>query len=227
MKPNATTVCAIAALAMTASAANATLIADWRFNRSITPVTQGMYSWLGESGAYSSAFLISTFDSNTTFSTPTGNGSAYSLSADRWSTGDYAEIGVYGLPIGQHSFQLTWDQTRTSGGPSDFRVDLADSNGFVTTLPNSDYNVIQAGALLTGTTVWSNPGVQTEFTRTINFNANIVSAGNLYIRFVATGLNLGNGAARFDNISLTSSTVPAPGALALLGLAGLAGRRRR
>lgn len=47
------------------------------------------------------------------------------------------------------------------------------------------------------------------------------------LRFVIDGATSSSGSVRFDNLSVSGSAVPAPGALALLGLAGCAARRRR
>jgi MYXO-CTERM domain-containing protein len=228
MRQSLLNVGAIAVFAATASVANATMLAQWTFNTPINPVTHANYWTAPDAGPYDGTFYIQTGDGNTTFSTPAGNGSAYGLSADRWSTGSFAQVYVYDLPLGQQSFQLSWDQTRASGGPSEFRVDVSFGGQNFTTLPNSAYSVIQAGALFSGTNPWSASGPrQTPFTNTITFNGTFTDFGDLYIRLVATGANLGNGAARFDNIVLSSSTIPAPGAIALLGLAGFARRSRR
>lgn len=226
----------IIAVASVASVANAGLLAQWTFDTAINPpVTAGQYFFNPEFDVAGAATAgISHTNQNTTFSTAAGNGSAYSLSADRWSTGDFMYVSLFRVTPGQQSFQLSWDQTRASGGPSDFRVEVSGDSQNWTTI--STYNVIQAGAILSGTDPWSATGPrQSAFTNTVSFNLTIVQGGTfngnpvgrLDIRLVATGLNLGNGAARFDNIALSSSTVPAPGALALLGLGGLTARRRR
>lgn len=47
------------------------------------------------------------------------------------------------------------------------------------------------------------------------------------LRFVVDGATSSSGSLRFDNISISGTAAPAPGALALLGLAGCASRRRR
>lgn len=51
--------------------------------------------------------------------------------------------------------------------------------------------------------------------------------GYASIRFVLDGATSSSGSLRFDNISVTGVAAPAPGAIALLGLAGLSARRRR
>jgi len=54
-----------------------------------------------------------------------------------------------------------------------------------------------------------------------------VDDGFASLRFVLDGATSSSGSLRFDNISVTGTATPAPGALALLGLAGCASRRRR
>lgn len=47
------------------------------------------------------------------------------------------------------------------------------------------------------------------------------------LRFVIDGATSASGSLRFDNLVVTGTATPAPGALALLGLAGCVSRRRR
>lgn len=51
--------------------------------------------------------------------------------------------------------------------------------------------------------------------------------GNAAFRMVFDGATSGSGTVRFDNVTVSGSAVPAPGAMALVGLAGLVGSRRR
>ena len=53
------------------------------------------------------------------------------------------------------------------------------------------------------------------------------AGGYASIRFVLDGATSSSGSLRFDNLVVSGSLVPAPGAIALLGLAGLSARRRR
>jgi MYXO-CTERM domain-containing protein len=46
-------------------------------------------------------------------------------------------------------------------------------------------------------------------------------------RFRSLVAGAATGSNRIDNVTVSVGAVPAPGAIALLGLAGLAGRRRR
>lgn len=226
-----------AAVASFASLSQGALIAQWNFD-SLQSLQQGtglinLPSEANYSTHYGN-FSIRTNDAQTAMSLTPGNGSSQSVSANRWSTGDYAEVSAFALPSGYQTFTLTWDQTRASTGPSEFRVEVSfDYLNTVTVVPNSAYSVINDGAMFSGTNAWSATGSrQSAFTRSVTFSGVLtpqtdVGPGYLYVRLVATGANLGTGANRFDNVVLTSSTIPAPGAIALVAIAGLAGRRRR
>jgi MYXO-CTERM domain-containing protein len=229
------------AVAVTISAisdARAALIARWDFDSLQSPLQQGtgVINVAPDAGIVpdNANFAIRTNDTQTAMSLVAGNGSLQSLSANRWSTGDYAEISAVFIPSGNHSFTLTWDQTRALTGPADFRVEVSfDAYESFNVVPNSAYSVINDGAAFSGTNAWSASGSrQSAFTRSITFSGFVApqssaGLGEIVVRLVATGTNLGNGAARFDNVELTSSTVPAPGVMAVLGLAGFVGRRRR
>jgi MYXO-CTERM domain-containing protein len=161
----------------------------------------------------------------TTWSSPAGNGSTYSLSSNNWSVGDYYQISV--STTGFSDISLVWDQTRSSTGPSSFRVDMStDGTNFSTIL--ASYSVIQAGLAGTNTLAWSAAnGVQSAFTTTVASIAGADNQATLIFRFVNLSTVAAGGTNRIDNIVVSSGPIPAPGAIALLGLAGLAARRRR
>jgi MYXO-CTERM domain-containing protein len=161
----------------------------------------------------------------TTWSSPAGNGSTYSLSSNNWSVGDYYQISV--STTGFSDISLVWDQTRSSTGPSSFRVDMStDGTNFSTIL--ASYSVIQAGLTGTNTLAWSAAnGVQGAFTTTVASIAGADNQATLIFRFVNLSTVAAGGTNRIDNIVVSSAPIPAPGAIALLGLAGLAARRRR
>jgi MYXO-CTERM domain-containing protein len=162
----------------------------------------------------------------TTWSTPAGNGSQYSFSSNNWSVGDYYQITLSTLGYGNVS--LSWDQTRSSTGPSSFRVDVStDGTNFSTIL--ASYSVIQAGLAASGTVAWSTNAAnyQSAFTTTVASIAGADDAASLTFRFVNLSTVAVGGTNRIDNIIVSGDVVPAPGAIALLGLAGLAARRRR
>jgi hypothetical protein len=67
--------------------------------------------------------------------------------------------------------------------------------------------------------------VTTFFTTTLNALNALDNASTAFLRVTFTGASSATGNNRMDNVQFNA--VPTPGAIALLGLAGLAGRRRR
>jgi len=90
------------------------------------------------------------------------------------------------------------------------------------------YTVLQSGGGGSPGT-WSSTTYNPLYSFTLSLGAAAANQAEVIVRFqnfeavasAATGSN------RIDNILVTQGPVPAPGALALLGLAGLAARRRR
>ena len=80
----------------------------------------------------------------TDWTTPTGNGSANSLSANEWAVGDYFQFSV--STVGFQNIGVSWAQTSSSTGPGEFKLAYqVNGGGFTdffsyTVLPN------QAGA---------------------------------------------------------------------------------
>jgi MYXO-CTERM domain-containing protein len=67
------------------------------------------------------------------------------------------------------------------------------------------------------------PGVATVFSGISGLDGAAVA----YVRMTLTGATNASGNNRFDNFVFSADNVPAPGAMALLGVAGLLGARRR
>ncbi len=229
MRTAALVLVATSLVSLVGTSAEAELIAGWSIPTAISTPTTGTTFNYGAAnlGTLTAGTMLSGVHSQsaTAWTTPAGNGSTYSLSSDKWSQGDYYQIAF--STAGYESIQVEWDQTRSGTGPSEFRVDVSVNGGssFTTALT---YSVIQAGAVLSGTNAWSASGArQTQFTLATPSLPEAVNT-SVIVRFVATGLNLGSGTNRIDNISVYGNAiVPAPSVAALLGLAGLAARRRR
>jgi len=215
-------------LAVSASA-SAAIVASWSIPTAVPAATTGTNYVYGaaDAGDAAGGTSLSAFHAlaATTWSSPSGNGSSFSLSSNNWSVGDYYQITV--STNGYSDIYLAWDQTRSGTGPSSFRVDMStDGTNFTTILAN--YAVIQAGLAGTGTLAWSTAnGVQSAFTTTIASIAGADEQASLTFRFVNLSTVATGGTNRIDNIMVSSGPIPAPGAIALLGLAGLASRRRR
>ena len=101
-----------------------------------------------------------------------------------------------------------------------------DGTNFTTIL--ASYSVIQAGLAGTNTLAWSVAnGVQAAFTTTVANISGADNQGTLYFRLVNQSTVATGGTNRIDNVFVNGTAVPAPGALAMLGVAGLVGSRRR
>lgn len=219
-----------AAVGLVASTgASAAIVSGWTISTAVPAATTGSNYTYGaaDTGDVTAGTSLSGFHAlaATTWSSPSGNGSQYSLSSNNWSVGDYYQIAV--STVGYTDIYLAFDQTRSSTGPSIFDVQMStDGTSFTTIL--AGYSVIQAGLAGTGTLAWSTAnGVQSAFTTTIASIAGADNQATLYFRIVNQSTVATGGTNRIDNIMVSSGPIPAPGAIALLGLAGLATRRRR
>jgi MYXO-CTERM domain-containing protein len=219
----------VAVLAVSASA-SAAIVAGWSMTTPIGAGTTGSNDTYGaaDQGDLAAGTSLSAFHAlaATTWSTPAGNGSQYSFSSNNWSVEDYYQVSV--STLGYTAISIAWDQTRSSTGPSSFRVDMSVDGGSSFSTILASYSVIQAGLAGTGTLSWSTTGAyQSAFTTTVAGLATADNQSSVIFRFVNLSTVATGGTNRIDNIIVSGDAVPAPGALALLGLAGLAARRRR
>ena len=158
-----------------------------------------------------------------TYTSPAGNGNQYSFSSNNWSPDDYYQISFSTTGFAD-ALTLSWDQARSSTGPSSFKVRMSVNGGSFTDL--STYTVLQSGGGGAPGT-WSTSTYNSLYTNTVQLGTAASNAASVVIRFVNTSstASAASGSNRIDNIFVTE--VPAPGALALLGVAGLVGARRR
>src|SRR5271165_4431061 len=99
-----------AALAFALSAQAQSTIADWTFETS-QPATAGPFN--PEVGAGSAT---GSHAGAAVYSTPAGNGSSHSFSANTWAVGDYYQYQV--STVGDSgTIYLSFDQTSSSTGP--------------------------------------------------------------------------------------------------------------
>lgn len=172
----------------------------------------------------------------TDWSTPTGNGSANSLSANTWAIGDYYQFSI--VTTGYEDIFLGWAQTSSGTGPGEFKLAYQVNGGGFTDFLNYTVLPNQAGAPGLGT--WSSSVENTGY----NFSADLSAvtaldnAAAVDFRLIMRtdsdstppGTVAAAGTSRVDNFTVTATAVPEPSAFALAGLAGLvlmAYRRRR
>ena len=208
------------AMIATASAASADVIAGWSMPTAVAASTTGAtYSYgAADSGALVSGSMLSGTHSSasTAWSSPAGNGTTYALSSNAWNVGDYYQISL--ATTGYSAVSVAWDQTRSGTGPAGFQAVLSVDGGS-TFSSLGTYTVNQVS--------WS-----TSVPVTTSSFASLASAADnqasVIIRFkvVTAGTSTTTGTNRIDNI-VVSGLIPAPGAVALIGLAGLVSRRRR
>ena len=216
-------------VSLLASAASADVIAGWSIPTAVAAATTGSNYTYGAAdlGALTSGTSLSGFHAAaaTTWSSPTGNGSTYSLSSNNWATGDYYQVSM--ATTGYSDISVSWDQTRSGTGPSSFSLSMSTDGGANFTTLLASYTVVQAGLAGTGTTSWNAVTNQTGFTTTTIIGISAANKGNIMLRFSSLSTTAAAGTGRVDNISVTGAIIPAPGAVALIGLAGLISRRRR
>ncbi len=221
-----TFVCGATVAAISVSA-NADMLVGWTMPTAVPAGSVGSAFNYGaaDQGALAGGSMLSGYHAigTSVFSSPAGNGSTYSLSSNYFSVGDYYQVSF--STTGYDDISLSWDQARSSTGPASWAMSFS-TDGGATFSSAAAYTVLQTGG--TGSPgTWSATGVYNP----VYTNVMSIAAGwtpQVIVRFSVVAVGTGSaGTGRIDNIVVTGSAVPAPGALALLGVAGLASRRRR
>ena len=156
-----------------------------------------------------------------TYTSPAGNGSLYSFSSNNWSIGDYYEARL--STSNYANISLSWDQARSSTGPAAFELEFS-TDGTTWTFVTA-YTVLQSGGGGAPGT-WSSTTYNPLYTNTQALTG-AENASSLWIRFRSTVGAAATGSNRIDNVVISGDLIPAPGAIALLGAAGLIGGTRR
>lgn len=193
--------------AMAQHAEASVVVAQWTFANS-QPTTAGTHS--AELGWHNGVSSAHRFHANpgAAFSSPAGNGSSNAFSSTHWLTGDFYEFQI--CTLGFESLSIQWDQMRSSDGPSSFRL--------LWSLDGINFTSILA---YTVTTSWTTFG-------SILLPPGLSDQDTIYLRLrnMSDAPNL-TGANTIDNVVVVGMAIPVPGALPLLGLAGLFGYTRR
>lgn len=225
MKLTHSSIVAAIAAATLSLAASGSIVASWSMPTAIPTGTVGTsYNYgAADGGEMVSGTMLSSSHvaAATTYSSPAGNGSSYSLSSNNWAIGDYYQVSL--STSGYGDIHVSWDQTRSGTGPAAWEVFFSIDGGQSWT-SNGAYTVVQAGGTGTNTTSWNATTYQAAFTSDQALTAGSDQA-SLMIRFTCGVTTAAAGTNRIDNITVYGT--PAPGAIALLGLAGMINRRRR
>ncbi len=212
------------------AASQAVVIATWTFEAPNTPTGStgfGNGPWNPSVGAGVGNGLHAS--ANTAWSTPVGNGSAFSVSSNQWAIGDYYQFRV--STINMNAITVSWSQASSNTGPRDFNLQYStDGTSFTTfagyiVLPNATPNP-----------TWGSVTNQPIY----NLNANLSSVtainnqANVFIRMTNSSTVSANGGVvalagtdRVDDVSIGGTVVPEPATMAVVGLGVAALLRRR
>ncbi|MBC7835323.1 MAG: PEP-CTERM sorting domain-containing protein [Phycisphaerales bacterium] len=214
------------ALALAAgTAARADILANWTFETSgpslvlndstISP------SAPAEGGVFAATSIASGMHAATAtdWSSPVGNGSTESFSSNNWITGDFYQFTT--STVGYDTLSFAWHQNRSGTGPGTFDLQYStDGTNFITLL--NDYAIPSV--------VWTSAGapLPESIFGPVSVPADANNLALVTFRLTAASdPSSPNGTNRIDNISIEGTLIPAPGAMALLGLGGLVIARRR
>ena len=192
-------------------------IAKWTFETADfsgtaqTPVVS-VGSALAEYGGLTTGSEVSGYhaSASTVWSTPTGNASANSLSANNWGVGDYFQFKL--ATENFYNLSVSYDQTSSSTGPRDFKFQYS-IDGTTFTDFGTEYMVNANSA----PNSWSSSNYYSLFNNTNNLNT-LTELNNkpfVYFRIVNTsttavnaGTTANTGTDRVDNFTVIGSPCP-------------------
>jgi hypothetical protein len=180
-------------------------IAKWTFETSQPAGTPGANTWITNiSAEVPTGTAGGLHNGAATYSSPVGNGSSKSFSANTRAVGDCFQFAV--RTVGFENIQVSFDMARSGTGPGSFTIQYStDGNTF--TQFGSSFNVLTNG---TGAPTWN--GTTPSSAYSYSFDLSSVSALNnapiVYIRLVdATAPGGSGGTCRVDNFLVTASTI--------------------
>jgi len=195
-----------------ASSAWADTLAQWTFESSGPSIagTSTTFGPIAPEVGSGNAYGVHA-SASTVWSSPVGNGSPESFSANNWSVNDYFEFTI-----------------PSTTGPRDF--------SFTYSTDGSIFITVGSYQLTSGVSWSGTIGGRPDQLSFLNISALDNWNGTIYFRVVddsTTSINGGTvaagGTGRIDNFTVTATMIPEPSALALVGLgvAGLVAFRRR
>jgi len=189
----------------------ATVIADWSFEASQPNGSGNTIAGIqAEDGVNAASSIASGYHQNSSsWSSPSGDGTAHSFCANHWAVNDYFQFET--STIGFRDIEITFEQTSSSTGPSAFEV--------VYSTDGVTYAGFVGDTYAVGTTSWSSTGPLKA--TILDFDLSSIAAINdssvVYFRLVdlnsvaAGGGSVGSsGTARVDDFSINGAVVPVP-----------------
>jgi len=223
------TVCT-AIFALACGVAQAQVAAQWTF--------EGSFGMIGGTGTSISGIVAdqSMFAStgsvvhaaSSTWSSPVGNGSAHSLSANTWSVGDYYQYRT--STFGLNNIMVSYDQVSSSTGPGNFTFAYS-TDGTTFTQFGAAYNVLVNAT----PNIWTSgtPVSTTTFTYDLSSILALNNASAVWFRIIDNStVSAGGGTVatagtdRIDNFTVQVVPEPTTAALAGFGLLTLVFFRR-
>jgi len=227
-----------------AASANANLVAYWNFNASTPNTTSGQLGTLNSLAPDAGAGILSIGGGSPTITLNTNNAGAANGVVGTFAGSTLNAVGadvsggalsVQGAVGGGSSSTVT-----SNGGYVQFNVNLTSLQDLVVTFStrgtSTGFRSGQLSYSTDGSTFINNGltwdgGSSSAFflvSRDLSTIVALNNAPSVTVRITLTGATGGAGNNRIDNVQLNANPIPAPGAVALVGMGVLAlGRRRR
>lgn len=219
-------------LAATLASAHAAVIATWTFETA-PPADLSNSTAIGSISADVGSGTASGVHASaaTDWTTPSGNGSANSLSSNEWAVGDYYQFSV--ATTGLQDITISWAQVSSSTGPGEFKLAYQVNGGGFT--DHLNYTVLPNSATAPGVGTWNGTTEITGYNYSVDLSAvtALDSAASVDFRLIMRttadaappGTVATTGTDRVDNFSVsgTFAPVPEPETYALIAGVGLAG----
>ena len=236
---NANLALALVAGAAIASTANADLVAHWNFNDSTANLVSGQLGVLNSLASNSGSGTLSASSSFNTVSNGTADGLFGTFSGSAVNAVG-ADASGGSLVLQASLGGVSANPVTANGSSALFSVGKASfsdlSFSFAHRRTSTGFSSLQVAYSIDGGISFSNlgasinPGTSSTFTAS-NFslagNGAVNAASSIIFRITYDGATGGAGNARVDNVQINGTLIPAPGALALVGLGGLVAARRR
>lgn len=199
-------------------------VAQWTFETTSGSITGAGTSLTGIAAETGSGTASQVHASSATYSSPAGNGSAHSFSANTWAVGDYTQFQL--STVGFHGLTLTYDQISSSTGPRDWNLSYS-LDGSSYTQIGSTYQVLANAA---PNPTWNVTTASSLYTYTYNLGSLVDDSSTVFFRITDVDTTSANGGTvasagtdRIDNFTVATTPVPEPAFGAFAALASAAG----